>query len=248
MESIDPKLDLDPELKKVTEETKRQNEKAEQCDKEATDAFEELKKLLLKEGLKLAANNLMGQPFDYQQTRQNVLREISASPAFKALQQQFFQTIFPVGGSLINIAANLYNAKPPIMNKEQRDTLMTLGKEITDIPYKVLSGNMDLAQGYNVFIQSMNKLTDFVKDKNNINIFLNAGATILESVHPIGAFVKKAVPTIIEADPSELQKNIKITLMNGLSRLAGAYGGLEKTLKEVATAELQAHGTPPPKN
>jgi hypothetical protein len=169
------------------------------------------------------------------QTIAAVSRAAQESPYVKSLQQKFLSTIFPIGGSIINTTYNLYNSTPPIMTPAQKMKLMNIGEKIAGLPKKMLSGEYDLKKGYEEFVVALKELTHFVTDRANLNIVINIGSTLLESFHPLGAFIKSALQEIMK---EPLPKTAQEGLMKGLNIIAKNFDKLEKGLKKAAESKL----------
>jgi hypothetical protein len=196
-----------------------------------------LKQAAAQEGIRLTKAKMNEeQILALKSQREELMMRLINSPYIKGLQQKFITTIFPIGGSIIMMAYNLYNATPPIMTDTQRNELAAIGKRITDIPFKLLTGELKLEGAYNEFAGALKSLANFITNKDNLNIAINIGATLLESLHPIGSFIKAAVSDLLK---SGMPKNAKELAINGLGAIATHFGKLTTALKQTAEKGLE---------
>ncbi len=74
----------------------------------------------------------------FQQQRESMTKNLANSDFFKAQQQKFFTSIFPIAGKVLECASELYNSKD--INDTQRNQLGRIKQDIVNIPAKMLSG------------------------------------------------------------------------------------------------------------
>lgn len=200
-------------------------------DDSAEKTYARLKKMASKKGIIFSKSLADEQEKRLQNEKDELIKKLSSSPLIKGLQQKFITTIFPVGGSIVMSAYNVYNAKPPIMTESQRNELNAIGNKITNIPTKMLSGEWDLQEAYQAFTSALDDLTHFVTNKNNFNIVINIGGVLLESLHPLGSFIRSAIHDVTKSD---LPQNLQEVALRGLGSMATHYDKLEKGLKTTA--------------
>lgn len=175
--------------------------------------------------------NLAKRELAFQKQREDLAREIVNYAFFQRLQQSFFNTIFPIGGTIIRVCCELSNAN--LMTVAQRKELASIGNKISSVPYRILSGKIDVKEGFSEFVGGLKELGNFFK--KNYDIALRIGATILQSLHPLGLFLKSAVDEVLQV---EAPKDLKQGLMRGLGIMANHFGKIEKVLEQAADKKL----------
>lgn len=156
------------------------------------------------------------------------------SPVVQELQKNLLTAVFPIGGTILNVGFSLYNSG--ILRDKQRNELAEIGKNIMDLPVKLLTGEIDL-QGM------LTGLTDGLKSLGNFfvsnpDIAVRAGATILPSLLPLGGFLKQAVSFVAQSDIA--QDVIGQGISKGIGLLSHQVLGVENVLEKSANQVLAA--------
>lgn len=161
---------------------------------------------------------------------------VSASPLLKTLGQDFFKSVFPIGGSVLELGYSLYNSD--IMNEKQRaalcGALSKIGGDLVTAPIQVLSGEISLEKACSKVENSMKKLGDFFID--NPEVAIRAGTTILQRILPLGSFLPKAIEALM---CSKEAKPLRDGLVSAFGSMVKQMVSLEGSLEQ-AVAPRQA--------
>lgn len=168
-----------------------------------------------------------------------VAKKLGVKNASLSLEQTLLQgltsAIFPVGGAIINTAYALYQSD--ILDAKQRNELAHIGHDIISLPYRMLTEGKSLSAGFTDLAGSLKDLGNFCR--NNMDIAVKAGATILENMHPLGKFLSSAIKEITKAVKEHgIPKNLQEGLTMGISAVANNFGQLENVLENAADQKL----------
>ena len=118
------------------------------------------------------------------------------STLLQGLQKDLLAAIFPIGGQLVNVGLTLF--KDGILDDKQRKELGKIGMEIINLPFKFLTGEIDLNGVISGLTKGLESLFKFFV--SNPDIAIKAGSTILPSLIPLGGFLSKAFSAIAGSD------------------------------------------------
>ncbi len=130
------------------------------------------------------------------------------TPLLTDLRKQFLSAVFPIGGTILNVALDLHNAN--LLNDKQRSELTDIGRDIMRIPYQLLSGKTDFNGAVTKLEESLKSLGSFFL--SNPEIAVKAGATISSSLVPMNGFLQTTLNTT--GVPSLLMKGFKFLAEN----------------------------------
>jgi len=143
----------------------------------------------------------------------------------KSLQTSFLKCINPIASSILNVCIELYNAD--LMNEEQRKEFTKIGSEISAVPFKVLSREMDLQQGMTAVGKGFDKLAKFLNRNRDLvgKVVSTVGTTLLKD--QLGPFIKVGLGALSKAG---IDENLQRGLFEGLKELVKGSAHLEKII------------------
>lgn len=150
------------------------------------------------------------------------------SALMQGLQKDLLAAIFPIGGQLFNVGLALFN--DGILNDKQRKELGSISKEIMNLPFKLLTGEIDLNGVISGLTKALESLFKFFV--SNPDIAIKAGSTILPSLIPLGGFLSKAFSAIAGSD--FVKSSIGSLFKKGLDSLSKQFTKVEDTLEKSA--------------
>jgi hypothetical protein len=142
-----------------------------------------------------------------QMKREKFVKEVVGTSLFKSLQQEFFKIIPKLGQDILMACNEAYNNQQ--LTNEQRDELAKIGNMLaSELPFKMLSGTLDIKTGFIEFVGALKNVTQFFK--NNPSVALSLGQNLLENFKPLQSFINITKTTVEKSDVSEfIQQGFK---------------------------------------
>ncbi len=94
---------------------------------------------------------------------------------------------------------------------------------------------MDLKKAFSSFVGAIKSLGSFLLE--NREVALKVGGPILQSMHPLGSFIRS---TVEEVSKSGISSHLKTGMFKGLSILADCLNGFESKLTQAAEKKSSA--------